>query len=126
MVNSYYNSRLWSLNVAVKSTYYFSCFRDGDYYGNPSERKTEKKRLNQKPLRKLNAVCLSRMYVNEYYDNHVEVDDVSAHTNHELGAKEMPYLPLPSSVKEVAEKVNIGIPSQRILKGIMTNNECFL
>ena len=66
------------------------------------------------------------MYVNEYYDNHVEVDDVSAHTNHELGAKEMPYLPLPSSVKEVAEKVNIGIPSQRILKGIMTNNECFL
>ena len=45
------------------------------------------------------------MYVNEYHDNHVEVDYVSAHTNHELGAKEMPYLPLPSSVKEeVAEK----------------------
>ena len=67
------------------------------------------------------------MYVNEYHDNHVEVDYVSAHTNHELGAKEMPYLPLPSSVKEeVAEKVNIGIPSQRIIQGIMTNNECFL
>ena len=37
----------------------------------------------------------------------------------------MDYIITPSSVKEVAEKVNIGIPSQRILQGIMTNNECF-
>ena len=55
----------------------------------------------------------------------MEVDYISAHTSHELGAKEMPYLPFPSTVKEVAEKVNIGIPSQRILQGIMINNECF-
>ena len=38
------------------------------------------------------------MYVNEYHDNHMEVDYVSAHSNHELGAKEMPYLPLPSVI----------------------------
>ena len=37
----------------------------------------------------------------------------------------MDHIITPSSVKEVAEKVNIGIPSQRILQGIMTNNECF-
>ncbi len=84
--------------VAAKTTQYFSCCRDGDYQGNQSKRKTNKKRPHQKPTRKLNALCLSRMYVDEFNDNHVEVMYISAHTNHQLGPIEIPVLPLPKGV----------------------------
>lgn len=58
------------------------------------------------------------MYVDEYSKGHVEVTYISAHTNHELGASELPHLPLPESVKEeVAMKVSIGISPERIQKG---------
>ena len=57
------------------------------------------------------------MCVDEYHDHHVEVTYITAHTNHDLGPKEIPHLPLPKRVKEeVAGKVNKGIPSQRILE----------
>ena len=113
-MNNYY-----IFSLAIKTTYYFSCCRDGEYWGNPSQRKTDKKRPHQKPTRKLNAVCLSRMYVDEYHDHHVEVTYITAHTNHDLGPKEIPHLPLPKRVKEkVAGKVNKGIASQRILEGM--------
>ena len=55
---------------------------------------------------------------NEYVDGHVEVTYITAHTNHDLGMKELPHLPLPDSVKkEVALKVSQGIPSERIKDG---------
>ena len=85
---------------------------------NSSKRITEKKRPNQKPSRKLNAVCLSRMYVDEYFDHHVEVGYITAHTNHQLGAVELPHLPLPRSTREeVALKLSKGVSTKRILEG---------
>ena len=104
----------------IKYTHYFSCCRDGDYESNKSERKTSQKRPNQKLTRKLNTLCLSRMYVDEYMDGHVQVKYITAHTNHQLGATELPFLPLPKSIREeAASKVNKGIPSERILKGMV-------
>ncbi len=59
------------------------------------------------------------MYANEYMDGHVEVKYITAHTNHTLGATELPLLPMPKGTREeVALKVNQGIPPERILKGI--------
>ena len=104
----------------MKETHYYSCCRDGDYRGNSSDRKTSKKRPHQKPTRKLNTVCISRMYVNEHIDGHVDVVYITAHTNHELGTTELPHLPLPDSIrKEVALKVSKGIPPERIQDGKM-------
>ena len=57
--------------------------------------KGKMRRGSTKNLHASLMLCLSHMYVNEYHENHLEVDYVSAHTNHELGAKEMPYLALP-------------------------------
>ena len=57
------------------------------------------------------------MYVDEYFDHHVEVTYITAHTNHQLGDVELPYLPLPKGVQEeVALKVSKGIPTERILE----------
>ena len=85
---------------------------------NSSKRKTGKKRPNQKPSRKVNDVCLSRMYVDEYLDHHVEVRYITAHTNHQLGAVELPHLPLPRSIREeVALKLSKGVSTERILEG---------
>ncbi len=52
--------------------HYYVCCRDGNYRKNLSKRATEKQRVNQKLSRKIDGVCLSRMYINEYKD-HVEV-----------------------------------------------------
>ena len=58
------------------------------------------------------------MYVDEYADSHVEVTYISPHTNHELGASELPHLPLPESLKEeVATKVSRRIPPEIIQRG---------
>lgn len=109
--------------LVIKATHYYSCCRDGNYRGNASKRKSCKKRPHQKPSRKLNAVCISRMYVNEYYSGHVEVTYITAHTNHELGATELPHLPLPASVKkDVALKVSQGVPSDIIQDGNVCDN----
>ena len=89
--------------------------------GNPSQRKTDKKRPHQKPTRKFNAVCLSRTYADEYHDHHVEVTYITAHTNHELGPKEIPHLPLPKGMKRKWLKEDKGIPAQRILQGMYIN-----
>ena len=56
------------------------------------------------------------MYVTEFHDGHVEVKYISAHTALELGTSELPHLPVPKSVKEeIAMKISMGIPSERIL-----------
>ena len=86
---------------------------------NTQPRQTSKVRPHQKPSRKLDACCISRMYVTEFTDGHVEVKYISAHTAHELGTLELPHLPLPKGVKEeVALKISMGIPAERIMEGI--------
>ena len=106
--------------VAILATFYYSCCRDGDYHDNTSERKTEQKRVHQKDSRKLNDLCISRMYVTEFADHHVEVTYISAHTGHELGTSELQFLPLPESTKQaVSQKISLGIPTERILDGIV-------
>ena len=106
------------VHVDVYSRHYFVCCRDGSYKGNKWKRLTKEKRPTQKPSRKINQHCLSRMYVDEYRDGHVEVMYLTAHSGHELGSNQLPYLPLPISTKEnVALKISQGIPPERIIDG---------
>ena len=92
------------------------CCRDGNYCMN-TFKQTKEQRPNQKSSRKINSVCISRQYVEEYSD-HVEVQYVSAHTNHKLCTSELQHLPLPqSSMDEVALKVSRGIATERIMEG---------
>ena len=98
--------------------YYFVCCRDGQYRVNKKQRATTAKRLHQRSSRKLNATCISRMYADKFLDDHVEVTYITAHTGHELGTCQLPYLPIPQSVKEsVAIKLSQGIPAERIMDG---------
>ena len=102
----------------VCSRHYFVCCRDGNYKQNEHNRITDEKRPTQKPSRKVNQHCLSRMYVDEYEDGHVEVTYLTAHSGHELGSNQLLYLPLPNSTKEtVALKISQGIPPGRIIDG---------
>ena len=58
------------------------------------------------------------MYVDELRDGQISVKYVSAHTGHNLGPQELKHLPLPASTKqEVAMKISMGIPPERILQG---------
>ena len=57
------------------------CCRNGNYKQNKRKRLTDEKRPTQKPSRKVNQHCLSRMYVDEYGDGHVEVIYLTAHRN---------------------------------------------
>ena len=102
----------------VKARYYYTCCRDGKYRQNIKPRKTKDKRLHQKDSRKINNTCISKMYVDEFADGHVEVTFIPAHTGHELGRSEIKQLPLPQSTKEgVVGKLSLGIPPTRILDG---------
>ena len=105
--------------IDIVKRQYLTCCRDGSYRENVhTKRLPSKKRLNQKPTRKINQHCISGMYVDEYKDGHVEVMYISAHSGHELGPCEIPFLPLPESTKEVvALKLSQGIPAQRIVDG---------
>ena len=106
------------VHVDVYSRHYFVCCRDGSYKGNKWKRLTKEKRPTQKPSRKINQHCLSRMYVDEYRDGHVEVMYLTAQSGHELGSNQLPYLPLPISTKEnVALKISQEIPPERIIDG---------
>ena len=59
------------------------------------------------------------MYVTEYLDGKVDIKYISAHSGHDLGTAELPYLPLPKGVKkEIAIKLSLGIPLERIMEGI--------
>ena len=110
-INYYYDA-------AIIATYYYSCCRDGEFHTNTCQRKTEQKRVHQKDTRKLNDLCISRMYVTEFFDCHIEVSYISAHTGHELGSSELQFLPLPNGTKQaVAQKISLGIPTERIIDG---------
>ena len=58
------------------------------------------------------------MYVDELMDGSVQVQYIPAHTGHDLGCSELKHLPLPANTKqEVAVKLSMGIPPERILEG---------
>ena len=62
--------------------------------------------------------------MNEFRDRHVEVTYITAHTGHDLGTQELPFLPLPIGTKEaVSTKVSQGIPTTRILEGKTENTK---
>ena len=61
----------------------------------------------------------------EYLDGRIEIKYISAHSNHDLGSTELPYLPLPKGVKEeIAVKISLGIPPERIMEGEYTILQC--
>ena len=104
--------------IGIQARYYYTCCRDGKYRENTKPRQTSKKRPLQKDSRKMDDTCISKMYVDEYLDGHVEVKYIPAHTGHELGSCEIKQLPLPESTKgAVAVKLSLGIPPARILDG---------
>ena len=105
--------------AGIKCRHYYVCCRDGLARTNSQPWLTNKKCPNQRGSRKLNDTCISRMYVTEYLDGKVEVKFISAHSGHDLGAAELPHLPLPKGVKEeIAIKLSLGIPPERIMEGI--------
>jgi len=106
--------------IDVVKRRYLVCCREGKYRSNEhTKRLTNKKRLKQKPSRKINDHCLAGMYVDEFEDGPIRVTYISAHTGHELGLCELQQLPLPKSAKEtVALKLSQGIPAQRIIDGL--------
>ena len=92
------NSTL-ELNIVIECIYtdikwrhYFICCRDGKSRMNTQPRQTSKVRSHQKPSRKVDACCISRMYVTAFTDGHVEVKYISAHTAHELNFPIFHYL----------------------------------
>jgi len=98
---------------AIKERLFYIFCRSGNYKENIKPRKSSKRRVYQKESRKINATCLSRMYVNNFEDGHVEVEYISTHTSHNLNIK---YLPLPTSTKEeVAMKLSLGVNPNRTM-----------
>ena len=96
--------------------FYFACCRDGISREKTAATTTNKRAKRQS--RKLNAVCISRMYVTRYSSGNVRVKYVSSHTNHDLSLAQVKFLPLPKDVKDgITIKLNIGIPIDRILDG---------
>ena len=85
-------------------------------------KKTEQKRVHQKDSRILNDLCISRMYVTEFFDLHIEVTYISVRST------ELQFLPftvvslvlIPESTKQVvSQKIcHRIIPTERILEGI--------
>ena len=68
--------------------------------------------------RKIEAVCISRMYATLHRDETVTVKYVSTHTNHDLSLAQLKFIPLPKDTKDsIAMKLNLGIPIARILDG---------
>ena len=101
--------------LAIKERQFYICCRSGSYKENIKPRKSSRRRVYQKESRKINATCLSRMYVNKFEDGHLEVEYISAHTSHTLNIK---YLALPTSTKEeVAMKLSLAVNPNRILNG---------
>ena len=110
--------------IDPKVRYYYVCCRDGSYRSSKKKRQTAETRPHQKQSRKIGDVCISRMYVTELQSGAVQVMYVSAHSNHETGEKEDAFIPLPTSSKEnIAMKISIGIPIERIMEGCKCTSE---
>ena len=97
---------------------YYQCCRDGEYRDCAKNRATSTKRKLHKPSRKLGVHCISRMTVDEMEDGTVLVKYISAHTGHDVGEEDLPYLPLPPSTKEeISMKLIKGVTCERIIDG---------
>ena len=106
----------------LECIHYYGCCRDGKYRPNKKcfENRHDKsiKRRKRKCSRKLNGVCISRMYVHKYFDQHVELEYIPYHTGHELNQNELAFLPLPKSTREaVYLKLSQGVDMNRIVEG---------
>ena len=108
------NTILCIIATAIKERFFYICRK----YENTKPRSTSKKRFNQKDSRKTNNTCLSRMYVDNFCDGHVEVEYIPAHTGHTLYHKSELQKPLPlpaSSKEEVAIKLSLGVNPTQLL-----------
>ena len=95
--------------------FYFACCRDGT-----ARESVKKKKRAKRESRKINAVCISRMYVTLQSNGIVRVEYISSHTNHDLSLSQVKFLPLPKETKDsIAIKLNLGIPIDRILDGML-------
>ena len=70
----------FSTITAIKERLFYVCCRSGKYKENVKPRISSKQRIYQKDSRKINGTCLSRKYVDNFEDGHVEVEYISAHT----------------------------------------------
>ena len=121
MYNEYINHGKCYLGTCPSSQGHLNylCCHDGNYQHNSSERITEQKRLHQKSSCKINDLCISRICVDEYFDDYVELEHITAHTNHSLGVVQLPHLALPKTIQgEVAMNISKDIQAERILKGM--------
>ena len=100
--------------------FYFACCRDGT-----ARESVKKKKRAKRESRKINAVCISRMYVTLQSNGIVRVEYISSHTNHDLSLSQVKFLPLPKDTKDsIAIKLNLGIPIDRILDGMLKACTC--
>ena len=93
------------------------------------KRKTDTKRGEgcKKPSRKLDNVCISRIYALVHGQNgSVKVTYIPAHTNHTQAFKdEAKHIPLPISTRnEIAVKLQQGISVNRIMEGLVLQLKC--
>ena len=92
------------------------CCRDGA--SREKNAVTGDKKRAKRQSRKIDAVCVSRMYATRHRSGVVSVKYVSSHTNHDLSLTQAKFLPLPKDVKDgIAIKLSLGIPIDRILDG---------
>ena len=79
----------------MQARYYYKCCRDGKYQRNIQPRQTSDKKERSQESRKINSSCMSRMYVDEFRDGHLELKYIPFHTGHVPGPDEVKHLPLP-------------------------------
>ena len=104
-------------SLTVDLTFYFACCRDGTARESSTTSNSTKRRAKRES-RKINAVCISRMYVTLKASGTVVVNYISSHTNHDLSLAQVKFLPLPKDTKDsIAIKLTLGIPIDRIMDG---------
>jgi hypothetical protein len=103
---------------AKDMTFYFACCCDGRVRESSTTSNSTKTRARRES-RKINAVCISRMYVTCQSSGAVGVKYISSHTNHDLSLAQVKFLPLPKDTKDsIAIKLSLGIPIDRIMDDI--------
>ena len=106
-------------------TFYFACCRDGRVRESSTTSNSTKTRARRES-RKINAVCISRMYVTRQSSGAVGVKYISSHTNHDLSLAQVKFLPLPKDTKDsIAIKLSLGIPIDRIMDGTLKYNNFY-
>lgn len=76
------------------------------------------KKRAKRPSRKIDGICISRMYAKRCSSGRVEVRYISSHTNHNLSLEQAKFVPLPKDVKHsISLKLSQRIPIDRILDG---------